>query len=179
MPQSYPYNPYHAGARPAGVSEGKTIFIGDRAAQFCALVRGAQLTYTGDRLSTFQVQKLVESYVEYLAEHSHLLIEPRKVILSTGLAWSPKYDGMIGKQLKTLLAESFVTPAIYVLGVSTRVLGSSDMNIRIERQCQGGVMRRQRVCFLGAFQGSVAYPQQPTAQEALEITSRVFAEPFI
>ena len=159
--------------------EVRTVFIGDRAAQFCALVRGAPLIYTGDRLTTFDVQKLVERYVEHLAERPDRLVETRKIVLSTGLAWSPKYDGMIGKQLKTLLAESFLTPRIYVLGVSSRLLTSSDMNIRIERQCNAGIMRRQNALFLGGFDASAAYPQQPTAAEALEITGKVFADPII
>jgi len=160
------------------------IFIGDRPAQMCALVLDEPTRYTGDKLDPFAVHKLVERYVtdnnkpDYatVAHHAYRVTQ-RHIVLSTGLTWAPKYDGMAAKQINTLLQESFVTPIIYVLPVSTRILLGHAINAKLAALCASSQSRRSYTRFLGhnphtympGFAGDAAYPTQPTPQEVLDM----------
>jgi len=164
------------------------VFIGDRPAQLCALVLDEPLRYTGDKLDPFAVYKCVERYVtdNYTDHHGNTAyrITQRVIVLSTGLTWAPKYDGMAMKQINTLLRESFVTPFIFVMPVSTRILLGHAINAKLRELCTSSQSRRDHTFLLDGrvddrhapcFEGDAAYPAQPTPSEALALANTVKA----
>jgi len=167
------------------------VFIGDRPAQLCALVLDSPVNYTGDKLDPFAVYKCVERYVtdNYTDHHGNPASSPRAaayritqrhIVLSTGLTWAPKYDGMAAKQINTLLRESFITPIIYVLPVSSRILLGHAINAKLAALCVSSQSRINYTRFLGRytpgrFEGDAAYPTQPTPTEVLALVQVIQA----
>jgi hypothetical protein len=149
------------------------IFIGDRPAQICALVLDAPLTYTGDKSDPFAVYRMVERYVTDYHNNAAYRLMARRIVLSTGLTWAPKYDGMAAKQVNTLLQESYVTPIIFVLPVSTRILLGHAINTKVANLCTSAHSRRLFTHLLPGFEGDASYPTQPTPSEALELVRSV------
>jgi len=165
----------------------------------CAMVLDAPLKYTGDKLDPFAVYRCVERYVtdQNTARASQARtyhITQRHIVLSTGLTWAPKYDGMAVKQINTLLRECFVTPIIYVLPVSSRILLGHAINAKLQDLCRSSRSRQDHTRFLGdyrlatssppriglrgslggaasgyGFTGDAAYPTQPTPTEVLAL----------
>jgi len=162
----------------------------------CALVLDAPLKYTGDKLDPFMVYRCVERYV---TDHNNTTatayrLTQRHIVLSTGLTWAPKYDGMAAKQINTILQASYVTPIIYVLPVSSRILLGHSINQKLADLCVSSSSRQDHTRFLGnyrllpsalewlgvrdslggaasgyGFAGDAAYPTQPTPQEVLDM----------
>jgi hypothetical protein len=152
------------------------VFIGDRPAQMCALVLDAPLKYTGDKLDPFMVQRQVERYITDATGANDDLNE-RHIVLSTGLTWAPKYDGMAMKQINTLLLDSVVAPIVYVLPVSSRILLGHAINAKLAAICVSSPPRLRHTRFLGynphtympGFAGNPEYPAQPTPTEVLAL----------
>jgi len=170
------------------------VFIGDRPAQMCAMVLDAPLKYTGDKLDPFAVYRCVELYVTDRNTATAYRITQRHIVLSTGLTWAPKYDGVAVKQINTLLQESFVTPIIFVLPVSSRILLGHAINAKLQDLCRSSRSRQDHTRFLGdyrllaaasprigvrgslggaasayGFAGDAAHPTQPTPTEVLAL----------
>jgi hypothetical protein len=81
---------------------------------------------------------------------------------------------MAAKQINTLLRESFVTPIIYVLPVSSRILLGHSINQKLAALCVSAQSRINHTRFLGRytpgrFEGDAAYPTQPTPTEVLDL----------
>lgn len=166
------------------------VFIGDRPAQMAALVLDASVTYTSDRADPFMVQRLVESYVsdQGLARPAGSLTSrhvARRIILSTGLTWAPKYDGMAARQVNTLIQSGSAhpprslhpfTPRVYVLPVSSSHILGHALNIKLDQMCEASQMRSEFSVFLGgahpfwSFAGDTTSPLSPTPVEILSLS---------
>lgn len=163
------YNP-----RPLVMTRPPLFFIGDRPAQILAIVHNASndLRYTGDKLGPYQVLDRVEQYIEDHSKDAGYLTSQRRIVLSTGITWGQRYDGIVAKQINKLLAGSFVHPIVYVLPVSDRLLTSVAVNAKLNGICIRTGLKQQVTRFLGtyvSFEGEIAYPSQPTPVEALRI----------
>lgn len=155
------------------------VFIGDRPAQLAALVLDASVTYTSDRADPFMVQRLVESYLRDRLDDDWQQGR-RRVVLSTGLTWAPKYDGMAARQVNTLV-ETYVNPLtrlppyVYVLPVSTSYVLGHSLNEKLDEMCDATARRRNNALFLGGahplwnFTGDVNSPLSPTPVEVLAL----------
>lgn len=142
-------------------------FIGDRPAQMAALVLDAPVTYTTDRADPFMVQRLVERWIARA-----IGTRGTRVILSTGLTWAPKYDGMAARQVNTLIGGA---TRIYVLPVSSSHILGHALNVKLEQICEGSRLRREFSMFLGgahplwSFAGNTISPLSPTPVEILTL----------
>ena len=148
------------------------VFIGDRPAQILAIVHDAasNLAYTGDKLGPYQVLDRVRAYVQDHQHDAGYMTTMRRIVLSTGITWGQKYDGIVAKQINELLAGSFVNPLIYVLPVSSRLLTSVAVNTKLHGICVRTPHKLAVTRFVGlyaGFDGEAAYPSQPTPVEAL------------
>jgi len=152
-------------------------------------VLDSPLTYTGDKLDPFMVQRQVERYVTdhnaapwRIIQHTDYPVTHHVIVLSTGLTWASKYDGMAVKQVNTLLRNCAYPPVIFVMPVSTRILLGHAINVKLRVMCESSQQRRDRTWFLDGrvddrrapcFEGDVAYPTQPTPTEALALLRTV------
>lgn len=166
------------------------VFIGDRPAQFAALVLDAPLTYTGDRLNPFKVMELVEAYIldglasltaSQRATQPHAAHETTTIILSTGLGWAPRYTGMARQQLRLLTSQAVAQRAprgarvhVFVMPVSSRLLLGDTINRTLRQDiCRSKYANYGNAArFLGdhwRFSGDTTYPSQPTPAEVMTL----------
>lgn len=179
-------------------------WIGDRPAQLGALVTSADLRYVADKLTPFEVYERVEQYVNdhihasisvgtntsvaagprytarYTAQQAArwraFMTTQRRIVLSTGLMWAVKYEGMVVKQLMKLLSSAFVTPRIFVLPVPENVLVGREANTKLLSVCTRSQVIRDNVIFLGTYmgiQGDATWQAQPTPAEVLAVIDLV------
>lgn len=165
-------NTPNTGVASSGTRLQPLTYMGDRPAQLCGIVAAADLRYTGDRLTPFQVLALVERYIEENKNKTGYMTTQRRILLSTGLMWAQKYDGVVAKQLNTLISGAFIAPLVYVLPVSSRLVTAHAINTKLLEICTRTELRRETTRFLGTwvdFSGDAMSPSQPTPLEALNI----------